>query len=367
MNITIPKRDLLRIIGRAASVADKRSTMPILASCLLVAADGRLHASATDLTMSVATSAPCEVADAGRSCIPAKDLFDRVKALPEAPVKIVVANNRATITSPGSSRRFQIATLPADEYPTIDEPSEGARLSFSAADLARVLGRVIHAADIEGSRPGMNGVHVRWSKGTIRTAATDGRRLAVDESSCNPEWSPGEIMIPLRAAVEIRSICDSMRTESGESNVSLVVSDRTVFLVTPSSSFGARIAEGSFPPIDEVIPKPPKRATTISRSALVDAIKAASISIEAFGGIALTFADGCVTVRGESSAGGEGAEDVPCGHTGASIQIGLAARLMLDALGSFDLDDLSLAYTGELDPFVMRSSTQTAIVMPMRL
>jgi|GEM_PF-652092 len=366
MNITIPKRDLLRIIGRAASVADKKSTMPILSSCLLVAANGRVESSATDLTMTIATSAPCDVSAEGRACIPAKHLFDRVKALPDAPVKIVVANNRATITSPGSSRRFQIATLPAEEYPPIDGPGDGTRLPFAAADLARTIGRVIHAADIEGARPGMNGVHMRWIGGVLRAAATDGRRLAVDETKCNPEWSPGEIMIPLRAAVEIRSICDGLRTESGDTNVFLVVGDRTVYLLTSASEFGARIADGAFPPIEQVIPKAPKKPTTISRVALLDAIKAASISIEAFGGVTLGFADGLVTVKGESGDGGEGAEDVPCDHHGERVKIAVASRIMLDALGSFDADEIALAYRGELDPVVVRAGSQTAVVMPMR-
>lgn len=366
MNITIPRRDLLRIVGRAASVADKRSTMPILSSCLLVASGGRVEAFATDLTMTTANSAPCEATEEGRVAIPAKDLFDRVKALPDAPVKIMVRDNKATITSPGSSRRFQIAVLPANEYPPIDGPGEGHRLTFKAADLARTLGRVIHAADVEGTRPQMNGINIRWVGGSLRAAATDGRRMACDENACNPEWSPGNITIPLRAAVEIRNVCDGMRTESGDDTVSIIVGDRAVFLVSPSSTLGARLADGDFPPIDKVIPRAPKKQIAISRCRLLDAIKAASISIESFGGVTLAFAEGMVTVKGESASGGEGAEDVACDYDGKRLTIAVSSKIMVDALASFDAEEVGLAVTGELDPVVVRAASQTAVIMPMR-
>lgn len=370
MNITVPKRDLLRIISRAAAVADRKSTMPILASCLLVASGGRVEAFATDLTMSVASSAPCEVASEGRVAIVAKDLLDRVKALPEGPVKIAVTDRKATITAPGTTRRFQMSVLPADEYPEIHGPDVDAKgMSFKAADLSRLIGRVIHSANVDESRSNMSGVHLRWRAGTIRAGATDGARLATFEAECSPEWAPSEVLIPLRAAAEIRAICDSMKTESGDDAVSLVVADRSVWLVAPSATFGARIAEGTFPPIDKVIPKPQKRQTMISRSALADAVKAAMISVDhAIGGVSLAFRDGAVTVKGETKdAASDAAEDVACDHAGPSITIGASARILVDALSAIDAEEIGLSYTGELDPVVVRAGSHTCVVMPMRI
>lgn len=370
MIITVPKRDLLRIISRAASVADRKSTMPILASCMLVASGGRVEAFATDLTMYVASSAPCDVGIEGRVAIVAKDLLDRVKALPDGPVKIAVTERKATITAPGTTRRFQMSVLTGDEYPEIHGPDAEARgVSFKAADLSRLIGRVIHAANVDESRPGMNGVHLRWKGGIIRAGATDGARLAVFSADCNPEWAPSDVLIPLRAAAEIRAICDSMKTESGDDVVSLVLGDRSVWLVAPSATFGARLTDGAFPPIDKVIPKPKSRWTMISRAALLDAVKAAMISVDhAFGGVSLAFRDGAVTVKGETKdAASDAAEDVACDHSGPSITIGASARILVDALTAIDGEEIGLSYTGELDPVVIQAGTHTCVVMPMRM
>lgn len=370
MNITVPKRDLLRIISRSAAVADRKSTMPILASCLLVASRGRVESFATNLTMSVASSAPCDVASDGRVAIVAKDLLDRVKALPDGPVKIDVTGTKATITAPGTTRRFQMSVLSADEYPEIHGPdAESRRMTFRAADMSRMIGRVIHAASVDESRANLSGVHLRWRDGAIRAGATDGTRLATFDSECNPEWSPGDVLIPLRAAAEIRAICDGMKSESGDDAVSLIVADRSVWLVAPSATFGARVADGAFPPIDRVIPKPAKRHTLISRYAMLDAVKAAMISVDqAIGGITMAFRDGAVTIKGETlDAASNAAEDVACDHNGPPITIGASARILVDALTAIDGDEIGMSCTGELEPVVIRAGAHTCVVMPMRI
>ena len=49
MDVTVAKKDLLRLVARAQAVADKKSTMPVLSNVLLEAEGERLAVKATDL------------------------------------------------------------------------------------------------------------------------------------------------------------------------------------------------------------------------------------------------------------------------------------------------------------------------------
>ena len=83
MNITIAKKDLLRLVGRCQGVVDKKSTMPILANVLInVDGPNSVRIAATDLYLAVAGTAAAEVRQGGSTAVPARDLFDRVKMMP---------------------------------------------------------------------------------------------------------------------------------------------------------------------------------------------------------------------------------------------------------------------------------------------
>src|SRR5689334_9561249 len=107
MDVTIPKKELLRLVARCQGVADKKSAMPALANVLLVAEGNTLRAAATDMYLSVSGHAPADVAKAGTVAVPAKDLLERVKAMPEGPIQISTKDGaQTTIKAGGSPRRY---------------------------------------------------------------------------------------------------------------------------------------------------------------------------------------------------------------------------------------------------------------------
>src|ERR1700755_933943 len=88
MDLVIPKKDLLRLVARCQGVADKKSAMPALANVLLSAEGNTLRVAATDLYLSVSGQTTAEVNRAGSVAVPARDLLERVKAMPEGPVQV---------------------------------------------------------------------------------------------------------------------------------------------------------------------------------------------------------------------------------------------------------------------------------------
>jgi DNA polymerase III sliding clamp (beta) subunit (PCNA family) len=83
MEFRIEKAAFLQALYYAQGIADRKSTMPILANVLL-RSDGhdRILVAATDLNLTVTTELPCEVQSEGGLTASAKHLHDIVKSLP---------------------------------------------------------------------------------------------------------------------------------------------------------------------------------------------------------------------------------------------------------------------------------------------
>src|SRR5262245_44081924 len=82
MEITINNRQLQGALGLAAAMAERKTTIPILANVLLSAEGNALTLTGTDLETALRTSVEAAVAKSGSITLPAKRFFDYVRLLP---------------------------------------------------------------------------------------------------------------------------------------------------------------------------------------------------------------------------------------------------------------------------------------------
>src|SRR6188768_1865996 len=121
MELTLSKKDLLRIVARMQGVAERKSTMPVLSNVLL-AVDGpnALRLAATDLYLAISGRIPAEVSKGGSVAVPAKDLFERVNNMPDGPIHIASQDNSTTtLKASGSARRYTLRGMPGDDFPPL--------------------------------------------------------------------------------------------------------------------------------------------------------------------------------------------------------------------------------------------------------
>ena len=113
MQVVVSKKDLLRVLGRCQGVADKKSTMPVLGNVLLeVSGPDQLRLAATDLYLAVSGTIKARVDKGGSIALGDRDLFERVKMMPEGQVSITTTEGAATtIRSVGTARRYTVHGL----------------------------------------------------------------------------------------------------------------------------------------------------------------------------------------------------------------------------------------------------------------
>lgn len=372
VDLTVAKKDLLRLANRATGVADKKNTMPVLA-CVLLEADEGLTVKATDLHQSVRGTVTAEVRRKGSVAVNARDLQARISAMPDGPVLVSADDKRVTLKAAGTARRYTMDLVPASEYPALpDPPEEAQRLDVSAERLRRLVGAVKHAISQDDTRANLNSMLLLWTHDKITTVATDGHRLAKCEHAHACE-SSARLLIPLKAVAEIERLASEVR--GAESTiVQLVASERELFVEAGGVTFSTKLVEASFPSYDKVIPKQTKKRARIPRAATLDAVKAVKLAAnDRTGGVKLTFAPGVLTITGESPTSGDGADEVAIDYDGPEVTVGVNGKYVEDLFPVADAtDDLDVSLGGDLDPLRFDPSgvegeNFTAIIMPMRL
>ena len=124
MKATIERAKLLRCLSHVQSVVERRNTIPILSNVLIEAsADGLVKIMATDLDLQVIESLDAaSVETAGAITVSAHLLFDIARKLPDgSQVSLETADNRMTVKAGRS--RFQLPTLPREDFPTLPDAS----------------------------------------------------------------------------------------------------------------------------------------------------------------------------------------------------------------------------------------------------
>src|SRR5690606_40784340 len=99
---------------------ERRQTLPVMATLLAQVSGGQLSLTGTDLEVEMISRVTVDDAQDGETTIPARKLFDIVRALPDGS-KVTVSQNGDKITVQAGRSRFTLSTLPANDFPSVDE------------------------------------------------------------------------------------------------------------------------------------------------------------------------------------------------------------------------------------------------------
>ncbi len=376
MDLVIPKKDLLRLVTRCQGVADKKSAMPALANVLLSAEGNALRVAATDLYLAVSGQTHADVATAGSVAVPAKDLLERVKAMPDGPVQIISGEGaQTTLKAVGSPRRYTLHGIPGSEFPQLPKPAPDApSLELPVELLSLLITRTHFSISSDETRPNVNSGLFEWSGDRVRLVSTDGHRLSKMEATVAGSAATATMLIPLKAINELRRLAEEAKNEKDATTVTITQSGPNAFFGIAGMTFSVKLVDAQFPPYQQVIPALSDRSLRAPRSLLRDALKAVSLAAsDRTGGVKLSVATNTLRITSESPESGNGFDELSVDYNGPELTIGFNAKYFLDVLDAISDEEVILGISGELDPAVVRPASESseqsyiAVVMPMRI
>ncbi|EYF03586.1 DNA polymerase III subunit beta [Chondromyces apiculatus] len=376
MDLEIPKKDLLRLVSRCQGVADKKSAMPALANVLLAADGSTLRVSATDLYLGVTGQVNAQVKTPGSVAVPARDLLERIKAMPDGPLHVTTSEGaQTTIKAVGSPRRYTLPGIPGAEFPQLPMPTPDApRLELPVDLLALLIARTHFSISTDETRAHVNSALFEWSGDRVRMVSTDGHRLSKMEATVAGSAATATMLIPLKAIHELRRLADEARAEKDAPVVTITQSGPSAFFTIAGTQFSVKLVDAQFPPYQQVIPAMTERSIRAPRSALADALKAISLAAsDRTGGVKISVTSGSLRITSESPDTGNAFDELTIDYDGPELTIGFNAKYFLDVLNGIDDEEIIFGISGELDPAVLKAGNESsersyvAVIMPMRI
>ena len=366
MEFRIQKSEFMRGLRLAQGIADRKSTMPILANVLL-RTDGknRLLVAATDLNVSLSAELAVKVEREGGLTVGARPLHDIVANLPGEDVVFKRAeNNWADIKA--AKVAYKLVGMPDRDFPKMPDHREVAYAKCDAATLREMIDKTLFSVSSDETRFHLNGVYFECDGARGRMVSTDGHRLSKVERTLTggPQLAAG-VIIPKKGLVEIKR---TLEAERGACD--LAVQGSYVFVKTGDVALAVKTIESQFPPYEQVIPRGNTKVVVVDRGALLEALKRASLMSSETRGVRFTVDNGTLQVASDNPELGEVREELDVEYKGPSVSVGFNPRYFTDLLGQMTTDQIRVELAGELDPAVVKpleGEDYLGVVMPMRI
>jgi DNA polymerase III subunit beta len=369
MELSVSKADLLRELQFFQGIVERKNTIPILANVLIDAKGSEVRLAATDLEVGLKSRCPAKVGKPGSLTLPAKKLFEIVKALPDTDVLIQEDKNGVKVAADRFESRLQ--TMSRDDFPAMPDTGGEADATLPRDITRQMVSKTQFAITGEDTRYFLNGALLVLRPTEMSMVATDGHRLALVTAPREvAAGSPDElrVIVQKKTLLELGRLLgeagDTVSFEKGENHLFFKFADRVLV---------SRMIDGQFPAYERVIPKGNDKAVEFDRDRLTSAVKrVALLANERSRSVKFQIDPGEVTVTSNSSEFGEAKEVIPVEYTGPSVTICFNAQYVLDFLAVAETEIVVLQFKDEMSQAVMKpvgasGYDYTYVIMPMRI
>jgi DNA polymerase-3 subunit beta len=365
MKLSASRDVLLKPLQAVIGVVERRQTMPILSNVLLVAKQGQLAVTATDLEVELVAEVGVDVQAGGEITVSGRKLLDICRALPEgADVAVSVSGEKLHVRSGRS--KFALATLPAGEFPSVEDIKASQTITVSQEVLARLIEKTHFSMAQQDVRYYLNGMLLETGGQHIRSVATDGHRLALCQAELDgAKLEEQQVIVPRKGVLELQ------RLLSGEGSVDVVLGANHVRIQLDGIRFTSKLIDGRFPEYERVIPRDSSNELRADGAVLRGGLqRTAILSNEKYRGIRLIIRDNAVVLQAHNPEQEEAEEELEVAYKGDDIEIGFNVNYLLDAIGAVDGEEVALSVVDSNSSCLIRAPETDDckfVVMPMRL
>lgn len=367
MKLTISKETLLEQLTHVVGAVEKKHTSKILENILIIATENNLKLVGTDLEIEMSSEFPTQAEEAGQITAPARKLFEICKALP-ADCFVVFETEGDRLHIKGLRSRFELATLPADEYPLLDDIPIQNEITIPEKDLKTLLEKVSFSMANQDVRYYLNGLLLEFSNNKLLSVSTDGHRLAISEfNTDNSSEANLKIIVPRKGILELTRLLDS----SSELPVTLQISDNHIRVHKDNIRFTSKLIDGKYPDYQAAIPANSNHVIELDREQFKSTLSRVSIlSNEKFRGIRLRLLDGTMTLHSNNPENESAEEEIDINYSGELFEIGFNVTYLLEAVNHLEgtIVNLELSTPDSSALLLSPDDTNTRyVVMPIRL
>ena len=367
MRFSLQREVLLKPLQQVVNVVERRHTLPVLANLLALVKDGQLWLTGTDLEVEMVARTVVEDAKDGETTIPARKLFEIVRALPDGS-RVTISHSGDKVTVQAGRSRFTLAALPPNDFPSVDDVDLVERIRVPEAALKELIERTAFAMAQQDVRYYLNGLLLDLRENALRCVATDGHRLALCEAPLpgGGAQTRKQIILPRKGVLELQRLL-----EGGDRELELEVGRNHLRVRREDVTFTSKLIDGRFPDYEAVIPIGADKEIKVDREALRAALqRAAILSNEKYRGVKLDVSPGQLRLVAHNPEQEEAQEEIEADTKIDGLSIGFNVTYLLDALSALREETVLIALRDANSSALVREASNDRsrhVVMPLRL
>ena len=365
MKFSISRDALVKPLNLVAGVVERRQTLPILSNVLLSLNGSQLSLTGTDLEVELVGRVEVEGgAEDGEITVPARKLVDICKSLPDgSKIEFSLDSGKAMVRAGRS--RFTLSTLPASEFPSVEEDGGDLTLEVPQSVIKRLIERTAFAMAQQDVRYYLNGMLLELKAGRLRMVATDGHRLALCTASDAVSVGDASVIVPRKGILELSRLLDA------DESLKLVIGSNHIRAANHQFTFTSKLVDGKFPEYERVLPKSADKTIVGERLELRQAFtRTAILSNEKYRGVRLKLSADTLDITANNPEQEQAEEVVAVEYQGDELEVGCSVSYLLDVLSVLDGDKIRLSLSDSASSALLEEAEEgdsLYVVMPMRL
>ena len=366
MRFGLQREVLLKPLAQVVNVVERRQTLPVLANLLARVEGDLLSLTGTDLEVEMVARTRVDDAQPGETTIPARKLFEIVRALPDGS-KVTISQNGDKVTVSAGRSRFTLASLPANDFPALDEVDATERVRVGEASLKELIERTAFAMAQQDVRYYLNGLLFDLRDKALRCVATDGHRLALCEAVLEETvQTKRQIIVPRKGVLELQRLL-----EGGDRELELEMGRNHIRVKRDDVTLTSKLSDGRCPDYEAVIPIGADREVKVDREAFRASLqRAAILSNEKYRGVRIEVSPGQLKINAHNPEQEEAQEEIEADTRVDSLVIGFNVNYLLDALSALRDEHVVVQLRDSNSSALVREASSEKcrhVVMPLRL
>lgn len=366
MKMSIQREILLEPLQLIAGVVEKRQTLPILSTVLMMVQPEYLSLVGTNLEVELIGRVSLDsnnVVETGQIAVPAHKLMDICRLLPEKAILELSYDGTQLVIKSGRSR-FGLSILPAQDFPEIEEYTGFTEFLIPQNQLKKLVEKTSFSMADQDVRYFLNGLQIQVHHDGISSAAADGHRLAFGSLLTPIGVEPIHAIVPRKGVIELLRLLDD-----SEDKVSLALSARHLRVVTQGYTFTSKLIDSGFVNYHELTPKSCDKSFIIRREELKQGVNRISVlSNEKVHGICFQLSPNTLKILASNMVQEYGEEEFNIDYQNDSMEITFSASYLLDILSAIRSEFVELKFASGEQGFFVKEPNQEAfsyIVMPI--
>ncbi len=363
MKFTTTKESILNAVLTCERITGKKESLPVL-SCIVIDADLNLTLKATNLEAGIEVGVVADISEKGVVAVSATVLSQTLRSIMADKVTFTSEENNLLIESKGT--KTLIKSVPHEEFPTLPTSGTGKAIKIERERLLSALQAVSYAASPSMIRPDLGSIYLVVKDGALTSVATDSFRLAEKTVSDTGAKMEGELLIPVKHALELAHILERLEGDT----VSLAIEDSQLTLIGDGTRFSSRVVDAQFPNYKEIIPKTATTDATVLKSDFAEMLRKARVfsGQDMHVGLHVYPKKKIFTATARSNDVGEMSDEIDGALNGEDLDINFHIGYLADCLSSVQADSLVLSFAGPGKPLVIKGVSDNSfryLVMPL--